>query len=392
MGNSTGFVVAGAVLAFSIGCSSGSGDPAAKSGGAVVSALAAGDAHTMALKSDGTVWTWGWNRDGQLGDGTNTDRYTPVQVGGLAGIKAICAGGDHAVALKSDGSVWTWGNNLVGQLGDGTYAYKNTPVEVSGLSGVTAIAAGGAFTMALKGDGSVWVWGDNFGGVIGDWNSYPKGNWPSPIQVQGLSGVIALAAGWEHALVLKGDGSVWSWGDNGSGQLGGGTVNTSNMRFDPQQVLTGVATIAAGGGSDHNRHSIIIKSDGSPWTFGYNAQGELGDGTTTASNTPVAVSGLTGVTGVAAGSNFTTALKGDGTVWSWGYNVSGQLGDGTANEQHTPVQVSGLGSVVALVAGGEHALVIKSDGTVWAWGGNGNGGLGDGTTTFRNVPVEVTGL
>ena len=324
-------VVCGLALAVLLGTLATGGTPAGAATDPVevfVSAIAAGDEHSMALKSDGTVWTWGWNHDGQLGDGTTTRRSTPVKVLGLTGVTAISAGGYHSVALKSDGTVWAWGQNLFGQLGDGTSgtsAYKNTPVQVKGLTSVRAIASGSQFTMALTRDGTVWVWGNNFGGVIGNWNTYPARCSPIPVQKSGLAGVAAIAAGEDHALALVRGGSVWTWGSNGWGQLGGGTVNANSKRFNPQQVLTGAKAIAAGGGSYQNRHSVIIKLDGTAWTFGYNSHGGLGNGTTANSPTPVPVSGLTGATAAAAGRDFTTALRSDGTVWSWGNNANGQL-------------------------------------------------------------------
>ncbi|MGZ8431920.1 MAG: RCC1 domain-containing protein, partial [Candidatus Deferrimicrobiaceae bacterium] len=296
---------------------------------------------------------------------------------------------------KSDGTVWAWGQNLFGQLGDGTSGvntYKNTPVQVTGLGGVIAIACGSQFTLALTRDHTVWVWGNNFSGVIGDWNIYRAGNSPIPVQKSGLAVVAAIAAGEDHALALVRGGSVWTWGSNGWGQLGGGTVNASSKRWDPQQVLTGAKAIAAGGGSYQNRHSVVIMLDGTAWTFGYNSHGGLGNGTTANSPTPVPVSGLTGATAAAAGRDFTTVLRSDGTVWSWGNNANGQLGDGTNTNRLTPVQVSGLAGVAALVAGGNHTLVLKNDRTVWGWGGNSRGGLGDGTTTHRRTPVQVIGL
>jgi alpha-tubulin suppressor-like RCC1 family protein len=363
-----------------------------------VSAIAAGENHSMALQSDGTVWTWGWNRDGQLGDGTVVSKRTPVKVIGLTDVTAISAGTYHSVALRSDGTVWAWGQNLFGQLGDGTSGvntYKNAPVQVTGLTSVIAIACGSQFTMALTRDHTVWVWGNNFGGVIGDWNTYRAGNSPVPVQVSGLAVVAAIAAGTDHALALVRGGSVWTWGDNGWGQLGGGTVTSNNKRWGPQQVLTGAKAIAAGGGSYQNRHSVIIKLDGTAWTFGYNSHGELGNGTTAHSKTPVPVNWVTGLTGAiaaAAGSDFTTALRSDGTVWNWGNNYNGQLGDGTTTQRLTPVQVSGLTGVTALVAAGSHTLVLKNDRTVWGWGFNGSGQLGDGTTTNRSTPVQVIGL
>jgi alpha-tubulin suppressor-like RCC1 family protein len=290
-------VVYGLALAVLLGILATGGTPARAAtdpDDVFVSAIAAGEEHSVALKSDGTVWTWGWNRDGQLGDGTATRRSTPVQVIGLTGVTAISAGGYHTVAVKSDGTVWAWGQNLFGQLGDGTSgvnAKKSTPVQVTGLGGVIAVACGSQFTIALARDRTVWAWGNNFGGVIGDWKIYRAGNSPIPVQVSGLAGVAAIAAGEDHALALVEGGSVWTWGNNGWGQLGGGTVTTNNKRWGPQQVLTGAAAIASGGGSYQNRHSIVILLDGTAWTFGHNPHGELGTGTTAHSKTPVPVSG-----------------------------------------------------------------------------------------------------
>ena len=290
-------------------------------------AISAGGNHSLALKSDGTVYAWGWNQFGQLGDGTMTDRTTPVQVSGLSGVTAISAGGNHSLALKSDGTVWAWGWNSFGQLGDGTITTNRlTPVQVSGLSGITAIAAGGEHSLALKQDGTVWAWGNNSFGQLGDGTTLYR---PTPVQVSNLSGITAIEAGDVHSLALKQDSTVWAWGDNSFGQLGDGTTTE---RHTPVQVsgLTGATAIATGRG-----YSLALKQDGTVWAWGVNTTGALGEG----------------------------------PVWAWAYNVAGQLGDGTLIERHTPVQVKGLTNITAIEAGTVHSLALKQDGTVWAWGG-----------------------
>jgi hypothetical protein len=189
--------------------------------------------HTVALKSDDTVWTWGSNSNGQLGDGKTTDESTPVQVSGLSGIIAIAAGYSHTVALKSDGTVWTWGSNGNGQLGDGKTTDKSTPGQVSGLSSVIAIAAGYAHTVALRNDFTdvtVWTWGSNSNGQLGDGKTTDK---HTPGQVSKLSGLTAIAAGYTHTVALKSDGTVWTWGSNGNGQLGDGSTTD---RWTPVQI------------------------------------------------------------------------------------------------------------------------------------------------------------
>ena len=183
-----------------------------------VAAIAAGGRHTVVLKNDGTVWAWGNNSDGQLGDGTAINRKTPVQVSGLGGVTTAAAGSSYTVVLKNDGTVWAWGYNNSGQLGDGTTTNRKTPVQASGLGGVTAIAAGG-HTVALKNDGTVWAWGYNNSGQLGDGTTT---NRKTPVQVGGLSGIAAIASGNEHTVALKNDGTVWTWGDNYDGQLGNG--------------------------------------------------------------------------------------------------------------------------------------------------------------------------
>ena len=354
--------------------------------------IAAGNSHTVALKSDGTVWSWGWNQYGQLGDGTTNSRNTPVQVSGLDNVLAIAAGFYHTVALKSDGTVWSWGWNQYGQLGDGTTNNRNTPVQVSGLTNVLAIAAGHWHTVALKNDGSVWVWGDNGNGQLGN-GVFESGPHPMPTQSSGFSNGIAIAADRHHVAALKNDGTVWTWGSNHKGQLGDGMwprYPAVDRRATPSPVnsMSDAIAIAAG-----EWHMVALKNDGTVWTWGFNQWGQLGDGTTNSRNTPVQVLGLTNVLAIAAGVRHTVALKNDGSVWSWGHNSNGQLGNGIIDisPHPMPTQASGLRNGIAVAVGGSHTVTLKSDGTVWAWGIGGSGELGDGTKTDRMTPVQVLG-
>ena len=366
----------------SAGTSTGGDQSLTTSNGLVISTgmarIAAGLDHTEAMKSDGTVWTWGFNGGGELGDGTTNNSYTPGQVIGLTGVAAISAGGEHSVVIKSDGTIWTWGINENGDLGNGSTANSSTPVQVSGLTGVVAISPGVWHMAAIKSDGTVWAWGDNYYGELGNGTT---ANSSTPVQVSGLTGVVAVSSGARHTVAIKSDGTVWTWG-YGVGLGNGGTTNSST----PVQVsgLTGVVAISAGGD-----HTIAINSNGTIWTWGDNASGQLGNGTTADSYAPVQVSGLTNVIAVSAGGGHMVAIKSDGTVWTWGGNYYGELGNGTTTNSSTPVQVSGLTGVVAVSAGAGHNVAMKSDGTVWTWGYNGNGELGDGTTNNRAIPVQV---
>ncbi len=345
-----------------------------------------------------TPLAWGFNDRGQLGDNTTTGRAQPAPPLNLSGVTAVAGGGEHTLALKSDGTVWTWGSNEFGQLGGsagsmcGGVPCSLTPVQVSGLSGVTAIAAGRYHSLALKGDGSVWAWGRNTNGQLGN-NSTT--NSPTPVQVLGpngvgtLTGITALAGGGAHSLARRNDGTLWAWGGNGEGQLGN---NSTTDSLTPVEVLgpggagflTSVTTIAAG-----NDHSMAIRS-GTPttlWAWGRAGEGQLGNGCTlgatcTSQLTPVQVVGpggsgtLTGVTALAAGTIHSLAAKGDGTAWAWGDGTFGKLGNPAGASSSSPVQVSDLTGVAEVAAGFGHSLARKSDGGVWAWGLNSSGQLG----------------
>ncbi len=344
--------------------------------------VAAGSQHTLALTTDGTVWAWGYNSNGQLGDGTTTQRTIPGLIPGLTNVIAIAAGDSHSVALKSDGTVWCWGNNGQGRLGDGTTVTRKTPVQVSGLSGIAEIAAGSNYTVALKNDGTVWAWGANGQGQLGD---NTVSNKQTPVQVSGLTNAIEITAGREHTLALKSDGTVVAWGYNSKGQLGNNTLVKSKV---PVAVsgLTGVAHVEAG-----DLHSVALKTDGTVWCWGFNSKGQLGDNTTTDRLVPVQASGLTGALVVSAGDNHTLAVTGSGAVWAWGANDYGQLGIGNTTYKTTPQQVTGLSGMVTLSGGGTHSVAIKVDGTVWSWGRNNKGQLCDASTTDRLAPVQVRG-
>lgn len=246
-------------------------------------AVYAGTGYTFGIKSDGTVWVWGDNQWGQLGSGTqdNNTHANPVQVSGLSGITSIAPGAYHVAALKNDGTVWTWGRNNYGQLGDGTQTSNFTPAQVPGLTGVKAIAAGANHTVALKNDGTVWAWGYNGYGQLG---TSPTVNVSvySPAQVPGIDSISAIDAGLFHTIALRADGAVWAWGRNLEGQVGDGTWTSPHET--PAQVsgLNNVVSVDAGG-----YHNLALKSDGTVWAWGRNARGQLGDRTTTDRNVPV---------------------------------------------------------------------------------------------------------
>lgn len=272
-------------------------------GGVVMPALAAtprvdaGGSHTLALKSDGSVWAWGLNTSGQLGDATLTNRTGPVAVSGFgagSNVVDVFASGDTSFAIESDGSLWGWGSNDKGQLGDGTIINTNTPKEIIS-SGVAAVSTT-KHTVALMADGSVQTWGDNTSGQLG------RSTTPSttPGVVTGLGNdVVAVATGYSFTLALKSDGSVWSMGSHEDGQLGNNITDGSMAQVSN---LSGITAITAGTQSGRG-FALALKNDGTVFSWGDNSFGQLGNGdaTITSSNTPTLIAVLSHVKAIAAG-------------------------------------------------------------------------------------------
>jgi alpha-tubulin suppressor-like RCC1 family protein/regulation of enolase protein 1 (concanavalin A-like superfamily) len=303
---------------------------------------------------------------------------------------AVSGGAFHGLALMTDGTVWSWGYNVEGQLGNGTYDIQTfngstettvpqqiIPGPVVGLSGVIALAAGEYYSTAVTGDGHVWTWGQNSDGL--GYTPSQSSDTLVPHQIPGMSNVISTAAGGSHTVMLKSDGTVWACGSfpgNGS---------STSVRT-PVQVtgLTNVIAIASG-----ESHSLALKADGTLWAWGLSDYGQIGDGRTTTRTSPVQVSTLTGVVAIGCGSSHSLAVKSDGTVWGWGRNDSGQTGDGTRVQRSSPVRNPNITGVVAAAGGTWHSIVLKSDGTVWGWGSRGP--LGNGTGANPELaPVQLS--
>jgi alpha-tubulin suppressor-like RCC1 family protein len=383
--------------------------------GADVVSIWGGARGTVILKSDGTVWTWGANYYGKLGLGdTNPVRSAaPVEVHGpgnisyLNSITAIMGCEMHNLALKADGTLWAWGQNAYGQLGNGATNDSYLPVQVGllatpPLTTVTKLGGRPYFTLAVKADGTLWAWGMNRYGQMGNGtvnpltgpqvtipvlvnNSSPGGPLNNPLQV---------TCGYQFGAALTTNGTVWTWGSGSHGELGNGTTGSS---YTPAQVpgLTNITALSGGW-----FHLLALKSDGTVWAWGNNSNGELGDGTAVNRSSPVQVLNVSNIVTVSGGDSHSSALKADGTAWKWGLNDLGELGNGTtnatANPFPAPILTDTFGApftnLVRLSARDYHNIAVKADGSVWMWGANDQGQCGNGITNATWQPTPVVGL
>ncbi|MCA9830257.1 MAG: hypothetical protein KC495_07295, partial [Dehalococcoidia bacterium] len=325
---------------------------------------------TCGTVNDGTARCWGWNSDGQLGNGATSDSSVPVTVVGLSSVANVAPGGWHTCAARTDGSVRCWGLNDNGQLGTGGTTNSTTPVAVAGVANAVAVASGTYHSCALISGGTVMCWGNNSFGQIGN-GSY-SGYVATPVQVTGISGATAISAGGWHTCALTGS-TIQCWGLNDSGQLGNGTTTAKEPLPVTVSGMSGATALSAG-----DSHTCAIKS-GAPSCWGLNTYGQLGNGTLTDSNLPV-YTGLTGMTTVSAGYAHSCARRyPDGSLRCWGNNDFGELGNGTLTSSPSPVTVSGVTSATAVVAaGGVYTCSLMSSGGAKCWGYNAYGQLGDG--------------
>ena len=342
-------------------------------------------------KSPG-LFVWGLNTAGQLGDNTITAKSSPIQTISTGTnwkrISDSSSASSHTAAIKTDGTLWLWGNNSFGQLGDNTTVLKSSPVQtVSAGTNWKQVGSGSSFTGAIKNDGSLWTWGQNSNGQLGDNSIIEKS---SPVQtVSGGTNWEKISSGSSHIAAIKTDGTLWLWGNNSQGQLGDNTVTN---RSSPVQTVSGGTNwkqVSAGSG-----FTGAIKTDGTLWMWGSGSSGQLGNNNTVFNvekSSPVqTVSGGTNWKKISVGGSHTAAIKTDGTLWMWGSNTNGRLGDNTVTNRSSPVQtVSGGTNWMQVSAGAAHTAVIKTDGTLWTWGNNGNGRLGDDTVVSRSSPVQT---
>jgi alpha-tubulin suppressor-like RCC1 family protein len=357
-----------------------------------------GAKHTVAIKTDGTLWTWGYNFDGELGTNDTTQRNTPVTTfAGGTDWKQVSSGLYSLAAIKTDGTLWTWGWAFNGQLGNEQISGTSlTPITTfAGGTNWKQVSCGGYLFQtgggaAIKTDGTLWTWG-TISGVPNYYRPTPVttfaggNNW-ADTPTSDPEDLYTISAGQFHSAAIKTDGTLWTWGLNSTGQLG---TNDLTNRSTPVTTFSGGTDWKQV--SSVGRHTTAIKTDGTLWTWGFNGVGQLGTNDTTQRNTPVTTfAGGTNWKQVSSGFNHTAAIKTDGTLWIWGTGASGRLGVNDTSNRITPVTTFAGGTNWKQVSCGvNHTAAIKTDGTLWTWGINSTGQLGTNDTTQRNTPVTT---
>jgi alpha-tubulin suppressor-like RCC1 family protein len=375
-----------------------------------------GSQHTVGIRTDETLWAWGGNTWGQLGDNTTVDKSTPVQNILLdTNWKQAAAGWRHSVALKTDGTLWSWGHGTSGQLGKGDQIHRSSPAQIGALTTWKAVACGNYFTVGLTTGGTIWAWGNNTQGALGQSDIVHRS---SPLQIGSNTSWKRIACGGFHVLSIKTDGTLWAWGSNLNGRLGD---NTETYKSSPVQEISGGTNwknISAAQWA-----SFGIKMDGTLWSWGHNgdpAGGTLGRGDLTHRSSPAQIGALTNWKDVSGNRDGAIAIRRDGTLWSWGNNTSGQVGDNTVIHRSSPVQTIAGGTDWTYVSQGASSFATfgirdrfpqrATNGLVtqeylidvypslsqqfkqaglWGWGDNTNGELGDGSITHRSSPVQT---
>lgn len=352
-----------------------------RDGGLIWHASAVTAAAKLSLSA---LFTWGSNASGQLGQGDTVDRSSPTQVGALGDWSIVAKGGRyHIGAIKTNGTLWMWGQNESGQVGDSSTANRSSPVQIGTFTDWTHISLGFSHSLARRSGGTIWTWGEGTGGLLGQVSNTTDRS--SPVQIGTLAIWSDVSAGRLHNLALRTDSTLWAWGDGAYGKLG--QVSTNASRSSPVQITgTTWTKIAAA-----RYHNAAIRSDNTLWAWGYGAAGRLGQVSTNANrSSPVQIAGTDWESVVSGAANHTHAIRTTGTLWGWGQNATnGRIGDGSVANRSSPVQIGTLATWATATNAASHSGAMKDDGTIWRWGDNSAGQVGDGTITDRSSPVQI---
>lgn len=342
----------------------------------------------IAIKNDGTLWTWGDNTWGQLGIGSYVTKKIPTQVGGSNQWNKVGAGDDQMFGIKNDGSLWAWGNNTYGELGDGTTTTRVFPTQIGTSTDWVFITSGISSSYGIKSNGTLWAWGRNHNGQLGIGSTTDQIN---PIQVGTETNWVKISTNNNQVFGLKSDGTLWEWGYYNS-DGGNALYNSTPVRVGIDNNFVDISASIF--------HRLALKSDGTIWSWGIDAYGELGGPIPNTFTIPGQIGTMTNWSKICTGVNASYAIKNDGTLWVWGRNNYGQLGDGTYVNKSVPTQVGLMNDWTTILgAGYNHAIVKKNDGTLWAVGYNQYGQLGNGSSviqqnnfTLVNCPASVLAI
>lgn len=359
--------------------------------------VSAGGDQTLARKADGNLYGWGSNLFGQLGDGTSISRTSPTVVAGGSTLwKQVATGDQFVIALRSDGTLWSWGLNQVGQLGDGTTTNRGSPAKIGIATDWVFIAAGKRHAFAINAKGFLYGWGGNFNGQLGDSTTVSKfvptlitGLGPAPTGTTvpvGTKTWKTIAAGDTHSLGIDTVNGLYGWGSNASGQVGN---NNSVDSLMPTKIGASFwASVSAGGA-----HSTGIRTDGTLFAWGSNSNGQVGNGAMQNVQVPAQITTANNSANnwavVSAGAFHTMATRTDGSLWGWGANSDSQLGNGGTTDSFIPTQIGAVKNWNTVSAGSGHTMGIQNDNTLWGWGRNLSGQVGNGKLVMEREPVII---
>lgn len=329
-----------------------------------------------------SLYGFGSNAQGQLGLGNVTSYSSPKQIGASSTWSTVSSGLDFTIAVKADGTLWAWGSGTSGRLGLGNATSYSSPKQIGALTAWSKVVCGDDFSIAIKTNGTLWAWGKNAQGQLGDGTTTVRS---SPVQIGALTTWLNIASGYAATIATKTDGTMWSWGAGGYGQLGLGNVTYYSS---PKQI--GALTNWSSGSIGGRYFSSAVKTDGTLWAWGDATYGQLGQGNTTNTSSPVQIGALTTWSKASNGSSAMLAIKTDNSLWAWGRGLSfGQLGLGNTTDYYSPKQVGSLYNWLSISCGKYQSFSTKTDGTLWAWGRNNAGQLGLGNTTNYSSPKQI---